>query len=43
VSPVIAAASRREPYHFFWDDIGKLKMTDFKTEVLFDLVDSLYR
>jgi predicted ATPase len=23
--------------------IDKLKMTDFKTEVLFDLVDSLYR
>jgi DNA replication protein DnaC len=42
VSPVIAAASRREPYHLFWDDLDKLKMTDFKTEVLFDLVDSLY-
>lgn len=43
VSPVIAAASRRMPYHLFWDDIDKLKLTDFKTEVLFDLVDSLYR
>jgi DNA replication protein DnaC len=43
VSPVISAASRRTPYHLFWDDIDKLKMTDFKTEVLFDLVDSLYR
>ena len=43
VSPVIAAASRRVPYHLFWDDIDKLKLTDFKTEVLFDLVDSLYR
>jgi DNA replication protein DnaC len=43
VSPVIAAALWREPYHLFWDDIDKLKMTDFKTEVLFDLVDSLYR
>ncbi len=42
-SPVIAAASRREPYHLFWDDIDKLKLTDFKTEVLFDLVDNLYR
>jgi len=38
-SPVIAAASRREPYHLFWDDIDKLKLTDFKTEVLFDLVE----
>ena len=43
VSPVIAAASRRAPYHLFWDDIDKLKLTEFKTEVLFDLVDSLYR
>jgi DNA replication protein DnaC len=43
VSPVIAAASRHVPYHLFWNDIDKLKMTDLKTEVLFDLVDSLYR
>ncbi|MGA2261228.1 MAG: AFG1/ZapE family ATPase [Acidobacteriota bacterium] len=43
VSPVIAAASRHRRYHLFWDDIDKLKLTDFKTEVLFDLVDSLYR
>jgi DNA replication protein DnaC len=43
VSPVIAAASRSAPYHLFWDDIDKLKLSGFKTEVLFDLVDSLYR
>jgi DNA replication protein DnaC len=43
VSPVLTAASKTAPYHLFWDDIDKLKMTDFKTEVLFDLVDSLYR
>ena len=43
VSTVIAGASSRAPYHLFWDDIDKLKLTDFKTEVLFDLVDSLYR
>ncbi len=43
VSPVLAAASKPTPYHLFWDDIDKLKVTDFKTEVLFDLVDSLYR
>jgi DNA replication protein DnaC len=43
VSPVLAAAQKRSPYHLFWDDIDKLKITDFKTEVLFDLVDSLYR
>ena len=43
VSPVMAAAHSRAPYHLFWDDIDKLKLTDFKTEVLFELVDALYR
>jgi DNA replication protein DnaC len=42
-SPVMAAASSPERYHLFWDDIEKLKPTDFKTEVLFELVDTLYR
>jgi len=43
ISPVIASASGPEPYRLFWDDIDKLKLADFKTEVLFDLVDTLYR
>lgn len=43
ILPVITSASGSEPYHFFWDDIDKLKVTDFKTEVLFDLVDTHYR
>jgi DNA replication protein DnaC len=43
VSPVIAAAYKPDTYHLFWDDIDKLKLTDFKTEVLFDLVANLYR
>ena len=43
VSPVMAAAYACAPYHLFWDDIDKLKPTDFKTEVLFELVDALYR
>jgi DNA replication protein DnaC len=42
-SPVMAAAYSCAPYHLFWDDIDKLKPTDFKTEVLFELVDALYR
>lgn len=42
-SPVMKMAGRREPYHLFWDDIDKIKPTDFKTEVLFHLVDALYR
>ena len=40
VSPVMAAAYSCAPYHLFWDDIDKLKPTDFKTEVLFELVDA---
>jgi DNA replication protein DnaC len=43
ISPTIASASGPEHYHLFWDDIDKLKLTDFRTEVLFDLVDTLYR
>ena len=43
VSPVISTAAESGWYHLFWDDIDKLKPTDFKTEVLFDLVDGLYR
>ena len=43
VSPVMAAADACAPYHLFWDDIDKLKLTEFKTEVLFELVDALYR
>jgi len=43
VSPAMAAANAPEPYHLFWDDIDKLKLTEFKTEVLFELVDALYR
>jgi DNA replication protein DnaC len=43
VSQVMKAASASAPYHLFWDDIDKLKPTDFKTEVLFELVDALYR
>ena len=39
----MAAAYSCAPYHLFWDDIDKLKPTDFKTEVLFELVDALYR
>src|SRR5262249_23470656 len=32
-----------ERLHLFIDDIDKFKGTDFKTEVLFDLFDTLYR
>jgi DNA replication protein DnaC len=39
----MAAAHSCKPYHLFWDDIDKIKPTEFKAEVLFELVDSLYR
>ena len=39
VSPVIMTASKADPYHFFWDDVDKLKPTDFKTEV-FDVSEN---
>jgi DNA replication protein DnaC len=42
-SPIMTTVSRREAFHLFWDDIDKLKLTDFKMEVLLDLVDCLYR
>jgi len=34
---------QRALYHLFWDDIDKLKPTDFTTEILNNPVDSLYR
>jgi hypothetical protein len=42
----VAGARRGESPGFlppFLDDIDKLKPTDFKTEILFDLLDTLYR
>lgn len=32
-----------DPFHLFIDDIDKFKATEFKTEVLFDLFDTLYK
>jgi DNA replication protein DnaC len=43
ISPVILAAAKPDPYYFFWDDAKKLKITNFRTDVLFDLVDTIYR
>jgi DNA replication protein DnaC len=43
ISPVMAAASGTGPYHLFWDDIDKIKPTEFRMEVLFELLDRLYR
>jgi DNA replication protein DnaC len=37
------AVRYRTRFHLFIDDIDKFKVTDFKFEVLFDLLDTLYR
>jgi hypothetical protein len=33
ISPVISAAGKPDQYHFFWDDVDKLKSADLRTEV----------
>lgn len=42
-SALSAAAESSKRVHFFWDDIDKIKRTDFKEEILFDLIDRIYR
>lgn len=32
-----------EKFHLFIDDIDKFKVTDFKFEVMFDLIDTIYK
>ena len=43
ISPVLAQIRSRNRYHLCWDDIDKFKMTDFKSQGLFDLIDMIYR
>jgi len=38
---IMDLAKSREPFHLFWDDIDKLKVTDSRREMLFDLLDSM--
>lgn len=43
-SQVMDAASNAETFHLFWDDCEKAAArTDFRTEAIFELVDTLYR
>ncbi len=42
-SPPLGAPGSSRPLHLFWDDADKLKPTEFKYGVLFDLVDRIYR
>lgn len=42
-SPVFLNIRSGKRYHLFWDDVDKFKMTDFKSQGLFDLIDTIYR
>jgi DNA replication protein DnaC len=42
-SPVFLSCHSQKQYHLFWDDVDKFKMTDFKSQGLFDLIDAIYR
>lgn len=34
-------AKERKPFHLFWDDIDKVMETDFRHEMMFDLLDTM--
>jgi len=42
-APILLAAKSTFPIHLFWDDVDKIKPSEFREEVLFDLIDTLYR
>ncbi len=42
-SRVLAQIRGGRRYHLFWDDVDKFKMTDFRSQGLFDLIDLIYR
>jgi DNA replication protein DnaC len=42
-SAILLAANSTFPIHFFWDDVDKIKPSEFREEILFDLIDTLYR
>jgi len=38
---IMRLAKSPEPFHLFWDDIDKMKVTESRKEMLFDLLDSM--
>ncbi len=42
-SPVLAQIRGGRRYYLLWDDVDKFKMTDFRSQGLFDLIDLIYR
>lgn len=43
VSPLRESLASSGKIHLFWDDADKLKVTDYKLEILYSLVDGIYR
>ena len=43
LSPVFLRIRSGRRYHLFWDDLDKFKMSDFRSQELFDLIDTMYR
>ncbi len=42
-SPVFLSCHSTKKYYLLWDDVDKFKMTDFRSQGLFDLIDTIYR
>jgi len=43
-SPVNWELKKENPiFHLFWDDADKMKVSDYRQEILFDLIDRIYK
>ena len=42
VSPVMEAIRTKKRYHLFWDDIEKIKSSEYRDEQIFRLVNAIY-
>lgn len=43
MSPIFTQVRIRGRYHLFWDDADKLKITDFRAQVLHELINLVER
>ncbi len=48
ITSIVNAALKKEIIgapllHLFWDDADKMKVSDFRQEILFDLIDRIYK
>jgi DNA replication protein DnaC len=42
-SPIMNNLRDKKHFHLFWDDADKIKVTEFKLEAIFELIDGIYR